>query len=318
VFSLVLLRLAVGWHFFGEGSEKVVYDRHDGRMRMDFSAEGFLNNAKGPLATAFRLFAPDGHDYRELLAVPKQNVPPAEGETAPPAPYEAWVARIAADWGVVRDDAKAVTGLTDEQKARIDEAYNQRLKQLEDSLAAEKDAIVEYQHELWRLANWRALPEAGEVPFYDERIAAKTAETSGPPQSWVNQVREIEAGFKSDLRAVLTDEQRNLALTVTALDTALTDAREDRLRIINVVVTALTLGVGICLLLGFFTRLASLAGALFLLSVIASQPPWLAESAETMFPCVECCALLVLAGTGAGRWAGLDYFTYALFHRDED
>ena len=57
-------------------------------------------------------------------------------------------------------------------------------------------------------------------------------------------------------------------------------------------------------------------GALFLLSVIASQPPWLAESAPTMPQCIEFASLLVLAGTGAGRWAGLDYFTYALFHRD--
>ena len=33
---------------------------------------------------------------------------------------------------------------------------------------------------------------------------------------------------------------------------------------------------------------------------------------------VEFAGLLVLAGTGAGRWAGLDFFTYALFHRDRD
>ena len=52
-------------------------------------------------------------------------------------------------------------------------------------------------------------------------------------------------------------------------------------------------------------------------SVIASQPPWLAESVTTMPQCIEFAALLVLAGTGAGRWAGLDYFTYALFHRDD-
>jgi hypothetical protein len=32
--------------------------------------------------------------------------------------------------------------------------------------------------------------------------------------------------------------------------------------------------------------------------------------------CIEFAGLLVLAGTGAGRWLGLDYFTWALFHRN--
>jgi uncharacterized membrane protein YphA (DoxX/SURF4 family) len=67
--------------------------------------------------------------------------------------------------------------------------------------------------------------------------------------------------------------------------------------------------------LGFFTRLASLVGALFLLAVIVSQPPWLADSVGTMPQCIEFAGLLALAGTGAGRWMGLDYFMWALFHR---
>ena len=33
---------------------------------------------------------------------------------------------------------------------------------------------------------------------------------------------------------------------------------------------------------GFFTRLASIVGALFLLGVILSQPPWLADAVPTM------------------------------------
>jgi uncharacterized membrane protein YphA (DoxX/SURF4 family) len=81
------------------------------------------------------------------------------------------------------------------------------------------------------------------------------------------------------------------------------------------VVIVLTIGVGSCLLLGFFTRLASLAGALFLSAVIASQPPWVPGAESTIYQTVEFAGLLVLAGTGAGRWLGLDYFSYALFNR---
>jgi uncharacterized membrane protein YphA (DoxX/SURF4 family) len=84
---------------------------------------------------------------------------------------------------------------------------------------------------------------------------------------------------------------------------------------INTLTTYLTIGVGICLILGFFTRTASILGALFLLGVIASQPFWIASAAPTTNQCVELAALLVLAGTGAGRWAGMDGCLGALFGR---
>ena len=64
------------------------------------------------------------------------------------------------------------------------------------------------------------------------------------------------------------------------------------------------------MILGLFTRLASLVGALFLLSVMATQPPWVAGANTTYFfyQLVEVAALLLLAATSAGRWAGLDGF----------
>jgi uncharacterized membrane protein YphA (DoxX/SURF4 family) len=117
------------------------------------------------------------------------------------------------------------------------------------------------------------------------------------------------------LDAVLTKEQRAEAITTAAVEDALSDPRQSRLNTINVVVTILTIGVGVCLLLGIFTRLASTVGALFLLGVILSQPPWLPDSIDTMPNIIEFAALLVLAGTAAGRWFGLDYLTYKLFSR---
>jgi uncharacterized membrane protein YphA (DoxX/SURF4 family) len=99
------------------------------------------------------------------------------------------------------------------------------------------------------------------------------------------------------------------------MDKAITDPRENRLHVLNIVVTALTITVGICLLLGFFTRLAAMVGVLFLFGVIASQPPWLYDALPTMSQVIEFAGLLVLAGTGAGRWLGPDFFTYALFNR---
>jgi uncharacterized membrane protein YphA (DoxX/SURF4 family) len=346
IISLVLLRLVIGWHFFREGSQKVVYDRHDGKLRMVFSAEGFLTQAKGPLAGWFHAQAPDDHGYRQLLAEPRENLPADnaelqnrakwssdyakrrdEAKTAggevpiefpPHAPYAKWATRIAEDWRKIRDEVKRVPGLTDEQKQRADGAYAERIQQVADYLASETEPIAEYRHELSRLDRWRKAPEASEVPFFDERVTAKQTETTSQPRAWINEVRALEGQFIEDLREILNTEQRTNDATYSALESAVTSDQARRLHMVNIGATILTLGVGICLLLGLFTRIASVVGAMFLLWVIISQPPWLPDAVPTMFQIIEFAALLVLAGTGAGRWAGLDYFTYALFHRSRE
>jgi uncharacterized membrane protein YphA (DoxX/SURF4 family) len=311
VLALVLLRLVIGWHFFREGTQKVVYEPHAGKLRRTFSAEGFLTNAKGPLAKWYMANVPDEHGWRVLLATPRKNAPGTDDSS----PYGEWAERIKADWRKVVDDVKALPALSDEQKKQADDILEKRRNDLGDYLAAESQAIAEYRHELWRLANWRQSPESGDVPFVDERIATKATETGKTPASWVSHVRLLDAELRNDLRAVLTKEQRELALTVQGIDGALRDPREERLNLVNNVITILTIGVGVCLLLGFFTRMASIVGALFLLGVILAQPPWLADAAPTVSQVIEFVALLVLAGTGAGRWAGLDFFTYALLNR---
>jgi len=59
---------------------------------------------------------------------------------------------------------------------------------------------------------------------------------------------------------------------------------------------------------GLFTRLACLAGAAFLLSVVLMQPFWVSDAMPTFNQYVEMFALLTLATTEVGRWGGLDFF----------
>ena len=76
-------------------------------------------------------------------------------------------------------------------------------------------------------------------------------------------------------------------------------------------------GVGVLLILGLFTRLASVAGMLFLGSVMATQPPWVygANSQYVYYQMVEVLALFVLFVFAAGRFGGLDYLIYGLYRR---
>jgi uncharacterized membrane protein YphA (DoxX/SURF4 family) len=344
VVALVFLRLVVGWHFFREGTQKIEYDRRDGSLRLAFSAEGFFNQAKGPLAGIYHSRVPYDHGWRDLLAAPRRNVPPDADESAkraqwvsdyakrqseavknnqpapvefPPfAPYADWANQIADDWRKTLDAVKTSDpNCSDAQKKQADASLQARLEALSDYLAGEAEAITEYRHELWRLNNWRNAPEAEDVPFYKERIATKTGETASKPGAWVSQVKEIDAAYRDELEQIFTAKEKPTAAAKAAYEKALADPRQSRIDFDNVAVTVLTIGVGICLVLGLFTRLAALAGALFLLSVVATQPFWLADSAPTINQWIEMASLLVIAGTGAGRWAGLDYFSYAFLNR---
>ncbi len=343
VIALVLLRLIVGWHFFREGTKKLEYKPHSGQMGLDFSSVDFLGQAKGPMAPMYKSVLPFDHKWQELLAVAKQMVPLTEADLAsqsewqagyekrrkaaeekkepvtleipPTAPYRDWELKVIEDWRGTLAGVTSVPGMKEEQKAKASEAFARRAKQLDDYLAGESDAIEEYQHELWRLKQWRETPEAGGVPFEQQRITTKAAEIGKTPAPWVSQVAAFEKEYFDELRGVLTPEQRANPATTQAFDAAVNGPQAKWLYVIDIAVTILTVGVGICLLLGFFTRTAALAGALFLLSVIASQPPWLTDTVPTMPQVIEFASLLVLAGTRAGRWAGLDFFTWWLFGR---
>jgi uncharacterized membrane protein YphA (DoxX/SURF4 family) len=343
VVALVLLRLATGWHFYREGSAKVVYDKSEERFDIDFSAEGFLSQAKGPLADLYQSSLPDGHDWKAMLAHPRQDQPLSEEEAAadakwqkefneqkakaeaakepppvdfkPSLPYARWAKRVTDDWQQTLDRVSGLPGVTDDQRTAMRAALAARKKQLAEYLETQAEPILEYQHELSRLEALQekpeARPDAKGAPFVQQQVAVNTTKTSRDPLPWVRQVETFERDYLSDLRAIL----RGNEATADAADKALAPSHEREMRTINLAVTILTLSVGICLLLGLFTRLAAVVGALFLLSVIASQPPWVNGASPTYYQTVECAALFVLAGTGAGRWAGLDYFGYLLFGR---
>ena len=82
--------------------------------------------------------------------------------------------------------------------------------------------------------------------------------------------------------------------------------------------------VGALLILGLFTRLASLAGIGFILLFYLCNPPFVgyfyslpSEGSYLIVNknLVELCALLVIFATGSGRFAGLDRLLHLLFAR---
>ena len=82
--------------------------------------------------------------------------------------------------------------------------------------------------------------------------------------------------------------------------------------------------VGLCLILGLFTRLASIGGIAFLSLFYLCNPPFVGyfysiptEGSYLVVNknLVELCALVVIFATGSGRFAGLDRIVHALIPR---
>jgi uncharacterized membrane protein YphA (DoxX/SURF4 family) len=339
--ALVVLRLITGFHFYSEGTKKLEYNKGTGETRVAFSAEGFLRGAVGPWAEFYKADLPGFHDWEHLLFVPrlspvtekelaerakwdadyaarqreaiaKKEKPPVE--FPPGAPYFQWAQQIDKDWAELVENFKKLDGLSDEQRQSADAALFHRRQQLAAYLEGEENSFADWQHELWRLGDWEAAPGGLEVPFQTARNTEKRGETQATGAGWVASVRAIEDGLTRDLRDTLSEEQAADPKFVAAATNSLTDPKVGKLRTMNAVVTGVVIGVGVCLMLGLFTRLAAIAGIAFLLMVMAAQPPWVAGARTEFFwyQLVEIGALGTLLASGAGRWAGLDFFLRAL------
>jgi uncharacterized membrane protein YphA (DoxX/SURF4 family) len=345
IVALVVLRLCTGWHFYREGTKKLSYNPETGEVGLAFSAEGMLRKAVGPLAATIRSELPNFHSWESELAKPwqirslsekeeqelqaweadyaaRQKEAKEKGEAplfefSPRLSYSQWANHVVKDWQATVDAVKAIPGMSEAQQKAAQAAMDGRRSQLADYLAGEATAIAEWQHELYRLDQWESSAGATGIPFEIDRIKEKRSETAAASAPWIAEVRSIQSGLYHDLRQLQNAEQAGDAAIRSQYDALLADAQDVQLHRLNLAVTGLIIGVGVCLVLGLFTRLAALGGALFLISVIATQPPWVPGAMTDVFyyQLVEIAGLAVLFASSAGRWAGLDFFLHALFGR---
>ena len=321
VVTLVALRLACGWHFFNEGVKK---------LDPDFSSAGFLRGAKGPFAPMFHSLVKGPHgayeilgepieygsrdaeaqaeldgwlaDYGKRAAAAAKNGDPLPTDIVPSAPAAEWVDHVAESWG---DGLQRLgrLGASDDQMAAIEELRDQQLGVLVNYLHGESGAIEELQHEAWRLEGLKADADGrAPAPFQRNLIADKEREIWSTMQPWVKSAEQIETDFADGAVALLADGGPNETRVRSAL------AERSLLGWTDVMVTCVVLGAGVCVFFGVATRVAAVLAAGFLLSLIATQPPWVAGADVSAFFAwlIEMIAFLVIAAVGAGRWAGVD------------
>ena len=121
-------------------------------------------------------------------------------------------------------------------------------------------------------------------------------------QPWVQAAQQIEQEFTDGVAAVLADGGPSETRVRGAL------AERSLLGWADLAVTCVVLGAGVCVFFGVATRIAAVLAAGFLLSLIATQPPWAAGADTSAFFAwlIEMIAFLVIAAVGVGRWAGVD------------
>lgn len=280
---LVLLRLNIGWHFYSEGVSHYTDKK--------WTSAVVLRNATGPLAPTFRSYLPEYADLQTLAAAKDTK------------DVDAWLQKKADAMAADRQQFVDFFKFDDSQKAASEKLLKLRQDQIRSWGPANKEDLETYFHDRDRLARQKTEPAATDVPFEKQRIADKQAELRSQASGWVAALQAVPASFRDELAALRTDQQIAQGLPPQP-PTAL--SKVDKVMLYGII------GIGICLMLGLFTRLACLLGAAFLVSVVLTQPFWVSDAQPTFNQWVEMIALLTLASTNVGKWGGLDFFLSCL------
>lgn len=298
VFFLVLLRVSIGWHFAYEGAWKLVQD--------DWRATGYLTQAIGPLRPIYLKFV---DDQDGLIRLTPESVK----------------ARIQNRYDVLT----GFYGLDEQQKKELKTPGPNPQPVTLDGQKDKVDAVFADQDFQNQLANYKEFLR--EVEKQERGVFNySTSQNAEPGGTKFNEERLVyNYGKKAQARQALLDRAEG---PLKVVEQAILDARTIKQMEMGpppreksqtwfsdwgnmIGLTA----VGVCLMLGLFTRLAALGGISLLCLYYFCMPPWpgLPEGpSEGHYLIVnknwiEAVALLVIASSGAGRWAGLDAFFIA-------
>ena len=268
-----MLRVGIGFHFFAEGAQKIQDPK-------PFSAY-FFANAKGALAPTFKSLVWDADGLARL-------------------DYE----QTEAMWDHFRERVVQTYNFNEQQSKQASDAFKRRLAQLKAHLDAYESDIEEYRLGLARRDDYQTQEDRvavaslyGQLQKIEGDLNAKRYELLGP-------IDLMWSGYEAELNALAATQQRPWGpVELGKPGRRLLDSET-----IDSCIPYFDLTIGIFLMLGLFTRTTAVVGALFLLSIIASQWPG-APGAMPVWPqFIEATALLVIAATPTGRLAGADYF----------
>lgn len=307
---LILLRTAIGWHFFYEGVYKISTtpgqrDTYAGRalswllpaprdkdkeVDPPFSAEGYLRNATGPLASKFRAMVPDVDGLAKIERDPS-GLP----------------TRLKESWRADLDRIARHFRFNDDQKAAAEKELANKTGEIDEWFLKPENAlnVKKYQRGLRSIEE---VEQSRESLPYQRTLAYKQRQDLDKDRRAL--VNEIDTYYLT-----LRDAWINLATPEQVKTSGKYVPGKTQVDWINLS-TMWGLGlVGLCLMLGLFTRAAALGGAAYLLMFYLSMPPWpglpVGKAAEGHYlfvnkNLIELIACLAIAAMPSGLWLGLD------------
>ncbi len=331
---IVVLRIGVGWHFLYEGIWKT--DPSNG-----FSSKGFLGMAKGPVKEFYYFFLPDlGGENRLQMAEVYRGQRDESGNVGVKSTDRiGWTFPvIEKEWFAYYNEFRAKYGLANEvyeqQRVEAKAVLDQYVLSLREYVLENREDIrgfsaskarfekridatkndAEYQ----RIRDWDAQTKYRQE---GEKFIAEPIKMGENLQLALWNVLTPEQKALGELPAITYGSDRNCVMEfVSSLPWLEKFAKPSTLGFLDLTVTLGILSIGLCLMLGFCTRLAALGGVCFLLNVVLSQFPW--PTVYPYFPdsighfmvfskdAIELIVCLFLASIPAGRWGGLDWFVW--------
>lgn len=278
---MILLRIAIGWHFHTEGTEKIKSYRTGDKP---FSAEAYLKNSTGPLAPYFRGMLPDPNGLAKL-------------DTA----------RLKSAWA---DDVRRMSEhfrFDEDQKAKAEEELKSA-EEFADAWFSEREHRQDREKYYHNLADVQTVErDLTAMSFERERASNRRKELAKDLTDLTKEIDARGAAMRDKVIKLATPEQTSMAGAYTP---ALT-----RLDVMNMVVTYGVWMIGLCLMLGFLTRFSALCAAAFLINIYLCIPPWPGYPESPKWEghyyivdknLVEMLACMALVFLPTGYWLGLD------------
>jgi len=346
--ALLFLRIAVGFHFFMEGTSKL--------QSGTFTAKYFFADAVGPLAPFFRSMMEDPDGEQKLCVV---RVPQSGGDSTisldPTLTHHLWdqfvdeahsiydfgspekqriiqarreelAKRIkearqnksgdveVAEFERQRNEDEQSVLMIREQRERIEQILENHQLLLADFLDGNKTELLAHFETSNRLSGFDKDGASREkvatyVESLREQVETIKSDRRKKVAEWSAAVNAIWDSLEDQINSLPVPEQRKGKPASHSLHRPF-DQVNSNLKWIDRIVPWFDTIVGILLLIGLFSRLASGAAAVFLVSVIATQPPWVPGAIPTYAYFIELAACLVIFATCAGRYGGLDFLLH--------
>ena len=281
IIMLVILRVTIGYHFLSEGTDKY--------RSGNWTAKPFFANAKGPFAGEFRKLVWDADGKIRLDKKQTQLV-----------------------WASYRDQIAKHYGFSNKQIAQAQENYICAVGQYDYVIESNTNEIEEFQLGLGRIKQLDLDPVRSGVDSLAgqrETVRRELSQKIGPA---FKQIDAIWQSYENSQNQIASSEQltRHPSYELVKPRYQMMDTS-----VIDKLVPYFDMTVGWLLILGLFTPCAALACACFLGSVFLSQYPPSAGPGSSSYQLIEGLACLVLAATGAGRFAGLDFFLHLIVRK---